>query len=430
MSEPAAAPDGRTDYYANAHRRTYALFVFMLVYMCHALDRRMPSILVEPVQQEFHLTDTQMGLFGGAGYGIAFSLAVLPLGYLVDRVNRRNLLALMTAIWSGATALGGMVGTYFQLILTRFGVGAAEAGGVPISMSFLSDVYTQERRALVIGFLYTAANVGQFAAMIAGAWVAAEHGWRAAMVVAGLPGLVCVLLLLFTVREPQRGAAEPSGEAAAAPPKPREVLRFILGAPELLSIIVAHALFGLVSISVTAWVASFFIRIYHVDLAAAGGLIGISAAIGGGLAPLLYGWLDNRLGRRNPAWPLRLVWLSAVIALVASEAMLFTPSLALAVFLFGFTELLRNGYPAITYATMTRNTPAHMRGSVISVMQLITNLSGYGRGPLFVGVVSDYYGGGTAIREALAVSLLLYIPATLCTLYTSHKLYGRAAKTT
>ena len=41
----------------------------VLVYTCHAVDRSLPGLLVEPSKEEFKLADAQLGLITGTGYG-------------------------------------------------------------------------------------------------------------------------------------------------------------------------------------------------------------------------------------------------------------------------------------------------------------------------------------------------------------------------
>ena len=95
MTGTSSRPADAKDAYASPSYRAYAVGVLMLVYLCHGIDRTLPSLLVEPVQAEFRLSDTQLGVFGGLSYGIAFALAVAPMGYLADRVNRRGMLAVL-----------------------------------------------------------------------------------------------------------------------------------------------------------------------------------------------------------------------------------------------------------------------------------------------------------------------------------------------
>ena len=90
----------------------WTLTVLTLISSCHFLDRTVVSIVVEPIREEFGLSDQQIGLLTGLAYGLMFALACLPLGTLVDRVNRRNLLAGVVLVWSGFTALAGFANSF------------------------------------------------------------------------------------------------------------------------------------------------------------------------------------------------------------------------------------------------------------------------------------------------------------------------------
>ena len=83
----------------------YFLLTLLAVYMVHHLDRVAISLLLEPIGREFRLSDSQRGLLAGMGYAIPFAIAGIPLGMLIDRVNRVKLLTTLLCVWSGLTAL-------------------------------------------------------------------------------------------------------------------------------------------------------------------------------------------------------------------------------------------------------------------------------------------------------------------------------------
>ncbi|MBN8842913.1 MAG: MFS transporter [Sphingomonadales bacterium] len=409
--------------------RWYAVGVLMLIYMSHAVDRSMPSILTEPIRAEFGLSDAQLGLFTGVAYGLALAAFVLPMGYFSDRVHRRNFLAVIVFIWSICTALGGFARDFWHLLITRTGVGAAEAGAAPAALPMLMDMFPARGRGLAFGMFYVSANLGAVVASAAGGYMADHHGWRTALFVAGAPGIFAALLLFFTVEEPRRGEMEePGADGTIAPvAKARfvDVLRFIWHKPALIFLISGCSLLGLISISLGAWAASFFVRVHGLSLSEVGLLIGIFGGLGGVVAPAVYGKLGDTLLMRNPAWPLRLVWISAIVALFSGYMMLFSPVLAIAVVGYGLGEFLRSGYPPPAYSTLLNETPPHMRGTMTSIVQFTSVLIGFGLGPVMVGMLSDFYGGGVMIRYALATGLLVFIPVVLFLAIASRMLYGR-----
>jgi sugar phosphate permease len=87
--------------------RWHVLAVLTLTYACAYVDRNVMLALVEPIKQELALSDTQMGLLSGIAFSARFVLAGIPMGMLIDRVNRRNLLIGQVSVWSAMTALGG-----------------------------------------------------------------------------------------------------------------------------------------------------------------------------------------------------------------------------------------------------------------------------------------------------------------------------------
>ena len=69
----AASPALHTGSY-----RWYVLFVLTVAQGCHALDRSVIGLVLEPVKREFGLTDGQAGLLAGLSYGAAFAIAAIP----------------------------------------------------------------------------------------------------------------------------------------------------------------------------------------------------------------------------------------------------------------------------------------------------------------------------------------------------------------
>jgi len=410
--------------YGSAAYRWYVVAILMLAYSCHAMDRSLPGILVEPVREEFGLTDAQLGLLTGPSYGFAFAAAILPMGLLSDRVNRRNFLAVAVVAWSLCTALGGLARSYGQLLIARIGVGVAESGAAPVAVPMLSDIFPPERRAFVLGVFYMSSNAGTFLAGALGGYVAAEFGWRAAFLVVGLPGVLIALLMFATVREPTRGGSDAA--AADARPAPLiEVLKFLAGKPALILLIAGAAMTALVSITMGAWAGSFFIRIHGLSVSQIGVLLGVGGGLVGMISPPVSGWVADRLSARDPGWTLRIVWISLLGSFVAGMAMLFSPHVLAAVAGFIAADLLRSGYSPLAYAEIMTHTPARMRGSVMSIVQLASVLVGFGLGPVVIGALSDLYGGGAAIRYALANALLL-LPVVAVLFATGARLLYRA----
>ncbi len=138
-------PPGTTDY-STAYRH-FALVMLTAVYALNFIDRQILVILQEPIKAEMGLSDAQLGLLSGFAFAVIYVTAGIPIAYWADRGNRRNVVSLAVAVWSGMTALSGLAQNYGQLLLARVGVGLGEAGGSPPAHSMISDYYPPEQRA-------------------------------------------------------------------------------------------------------------------------------------------------------------------------------------------------------------------------------------------------------------------------------------------
>src|SRR6267154_2149127 len=165
-----------------------------------------------------------------------------------------------------------------------------------------------------------------------------------------------------------------------APPTWKEAALFLVKSPGLICLIGGSALFGMTTVTVWAWIGSFFIRVHHLSLKEVGGVIGIATGLGPLIGPLLMGWLGDMAGKRDVRLPLVMMAGAALIAMLCGIVMLF------------LHEIFKTFAPICFAATMN-NTPARLRGSVMAIDQLVIQFVSFGLGPLLAGILSDLYGG-------------------------------------
>ena len=184
-----------------AVRPHLALFLLTIVYAFNFIDRQILVILQEPIKQDMGLSDTQLGLLSGFSFALVYVFAGIPIAYLADRGNRRNIIAIALTVWSGMTAISGLAQNYTHLLLARIGVGLGEAGGSPPSHSMISDYYAPEHRGKAMSFYSTGIYIGILFGFALGGILADELGWRVAFFVVGIPGVLFagVLMLLLKV---------------------------------------------------------------------------------------------------------------------------------------------------------------------------------------------------------------------------------------
>ncbi|HEV8305196.1 MAG TPA: MFS transporter [Gemmatimonadales bacterium] len=153
------------------------------------LDRNVVYAVFEPIKRDLRLSDAQLGWIGSA-YIIVLSLAALPLGVIGDLRSRRSVITWGLALWSGATALGGVVRRFWELFACRAVVGVGEAGYGPASQAIIAQYYRGRRRAFAIGIYSGGMALGGVLGIWLGGVIADRYGWRWAFVAMGVPGLL------------------------------------------------------------------------------------------------------------------------------------------------------------------------------------------------------------------------------------------------
>lgn len=392
----------------------WPLTVLTLIATVQFFDRAMMVVVMEPIKREFGLSDAQLGLLSGLSYAAAFALAGIPLGWLADRTHRRNLLAGLLAVWSACVALAGAAGSFAALVATRVGIGAMDAGGQPCSVSMIADLAPRERRAGAVAVLFAGVPLGMLLGFMAGGMIAGQYGWRAGFFVAAVPGALLAALLLFSVKEPQRGATDPAGSTpATAPPLP-ETLRFMAGQTSLVLIIVASVLVTATSSAMMSWIGSLLIRIHQLSLPQVGLVTALCMGGFGTVGTLAAGALADRLGARDMRWQPRLMALAALLIAVFGSAVCLlpgVPGVAVALALFAGCVAGLNGP---TYALTQSLVRVRMRGISMSTLVVLLNLIGVGVGPTLAGLLSDHFAaqyGADSVRWAMVCVLALNLPA-------------------
>ena len=130
--------------------RWYVLIMMCLVYTLSIADRYVVSTILDPIKADLHLSN--LGVAFATAWPLAFFYVCMgfPLSWLIDRYNRRKIIAACLVAWSVMTTLCGLAQGTIQFALTRLGVGVGEAGGTPGASSLLSDYFPASRRAMAL----------------------------------------------------------------------------------------------------------------------------------------------------------------------------------------------------------------------------------------------------------------------------------------
>jgi MFS family permease len=378
----------------------YVIGVLFLVTLFSQLDRQLPALLVRPIRASFAISDTQFSLLQGYAFSLCYTLMGLPLGRLVDRSIRRNLIVWGLLFWTAMTALSAFADSYAWLVVARMGVGVGEAVLAPAAYSMIADYVAPSRRGRAMAVYYTSLAVGSGASLLLGGWllgvipkaglalpwVGLLPAWRVCFLAAAAPGLL-LAALLFTVREPLRRDTP----GYSAPPSVAVFLTYLRSHRATFARLLTYpALLAVIGYGMLSWAPALFDRRFGMPVSRSGVILGALIAAAGVSGTLLSGYLSDRWAKRGvPAARFRVAFTGTLIC--APLAVLWplagnatTAFVLLAGAVFGLS-ISQSAAPA----SIQEVVPNRMRGQAIAIYLLIAGLLGIGLGPVAVALVTD-----------------------------------------
>jgi MFS family permease len=393
----AAANDG----FAPPSTAWYVTGVLTLGWLIAYLDRQIIVILTEPLRHALALNDTQVSLVQGFAFSLFFVLAGLPIGRLIDRANRRNILFAGILMWSVMTIACGLATSFWGLFAARIGVGVGEACLAPASFSLIADVVRPSRRGAAMGLMVAGTSLGNACSILIGGFLLQRLGvdggivlpllgrvatWQLIFFAVGTPGLVLSLVLL-TIREPERRERSAPGHADGG------FFRHLKSRKaSFATVYCAFAMNMITGYSVSVWAPVLLMRVHHMQPGRVGLLIGVVLLVVGTAGAIGGGWIADRISRWLPsAGHLGVPLICHPLLAIILIAWAFQPSATFTIIVFTISgPLLGNMINAATYPTLNRIVPNEMRGQTIAVYLLIANLLGLGLAPTAVGAVTDF----------------------------------------
>lgn len=381
-------PNGRPGYSAT---QKLVLLMLMLSYACGHLDRNVVTILLAPIKAEFGLSDTALGLLTGLTFAVFYGLMGIPLGYLADRTDRRHVLGVSLTLFSLLTALSGLASSFAQLVAARIGIGIGEGGAGPAAQSILGDIFEPEERFFALGIYSTGASLGALLGLIIGGLVSQFYDWRTAFLVAGLGSLLVSLLTWSLVKEPQRSATTPAGDAMAeVVPGMWEAARHLwIDRPAYRHLLAAAGLAAIPGFSLLVWTPSLFSRHFHLPQGEIGLWLGLLFGVGGAIGILLASHFASRLSARSIGLGLVPPIVGCCIVGAASILMVFAPTPAIALALLIVPAMGYCCHIGPLNGVVLAIVQSRVRARAIAFLLLAANVAGFGLGPAIVGLLSD-----------------------------------------
>ncbi len=382
------------------------------------IDRQALSLLIAPIKADFGMSDVQVSLVIGLGFALAYAVAGLPIGRLVDRWSRParpgpdaverehrgvRLRAVVRAI--GAVPVGrghrrGDVDAHCDLVLGDYFPPSKR--GISFGV-FAVSVYVGSGLSLVAGSAIIRALQG--VAFVSVPVVGDVKPWQLVFLLIGLPGLPVVPLALTLFEPRQYGAA--AKVVAGRDLSLRAVLaHYRRHWPAFLTQHAASTMMAMLFYGVSVRVPEFLRRTYDMPIATAGFAFGAVTVVAGSCGVLLGGFASDALLTRGHADArLRATLFAALGALPFAIAFLLAPSAPFSLLLvFGmvfFTSTISTaGSTGVQDLALPR-----MRGVAAAVYLFIFNGIGLSLGPTLFAVLTDeVFGNPALLSRSLAIA--------------------------
>lgn len=421
--------------YPSARSAWYALIILVLLYSMSFMDRLILSLLASSISADLHVSDTQIGILFGLGFGVVYSLTGLPLAHVIDKHNRIRLVTLGVLLWSACTVGSGFSSDYTQLMILRAGVAVGEAVLSPAAISIIADIFPRDKRTLPTT-AYTAVSTfmgaGSFVlgglALKVAQDVAPGFGlepWQLTLVFVGVPGLLLAPLLFFTVREPKR-VGEIKGQDFGSV---KQALEYVSRERRLYGcIFIAAAMMNLIGFAKTAWVPTLMIRAHGLTPVEAGMAYGTAGILSGVAGAFLWPMLAKRWTAQGHRDALVLVYCGAITAGWMLMALVgVTKSTAVLLFASGAAGFFTTAGAVLIPLIIQFVTPGRMRARIMAGYLTANNLVGMAFGPPLCALIADhFFEGEFAIGYALTTMICFIGPVATLAAWLMRKSYVRA----
>ncbi len=367
----------------------YALFVLFAINTMNFFDRQILGAVGEPVRKEFGLSDASLGLLGTA-FTLLYAFVGVPLGALADKIGRKGILSVGVFVWSLMTAASGIAQNYWQIFALRLGVGVGEASCAPAATSLIGDLFPANWRSKAMAIFMLGLPVGVALSFAVSGTVAKEYSWRAAFLVAGIPGLLCAVAVLF-IKEPTRGASET--HAIGGQKREGSAYLNVLRSPTMIWIILSGAVHNFNMYAIASFLTPFLMRYHGLDIQQANfvsmlvyGVMGAPGLLIGGLVgdAVMKRRKDGRmlLGAGGILLSVPMVYLALGVSKGGTTVFLILMGIACALMYF---------YYSTVYSTIQDVTEPASRGTAMAVYFFAMYVLGASLGPYGTGLLSDYF---------------------------------------
>ncbi|MFT0213701.1 MFS transporter [Pseudomonas sp. F1_0610] len=371
------------------------MFLLFLANILNFYDRVIPSIVMEPIRHEWGLTDTQIG-WVNTGFTLMYALAGIPLARLADLGVRKHIMSGGLLLWSGLTALNGMVSGFWGFLLARIGIGVGEASYGPAANSLIADLFPEHKRGRAMSLFMLGLPIGLLLAFFTTGWVIEFFAnWRAAFFVAAIPGVLLAICIAF-INEPVRQTINEV--------KKQESSWKLLKVPTLWMLTAAGLFYNFATYTNTAFMVPLLQRHYLLDIKQASVSVGIIVGVTGLLGLPLAGFIADKLHKSVQNGRLLFAAFTIALSALLTGWALYTDELSVIIFvgLFALAWFFAYSFYTSVYTVIQEIVAAHLRARAMALFFAGLYLLGGGLGPVIAGALSDFFASNAMLAAGVS----------------------------
>jgi MFS family permease len=249
------------------------------------VDRGNLATAAPLIQDQLHLSATQLGTLLSAFY-YSYVLAMVPVGWLAERLGAHRVLGAGVALWSVSTFLTGFAGGFVSLLLLRLLLGLGESAGFPCGSKLVAVAVEPARIGMANGMMAFGYLVGPALGTVIGGMLMSYVGWRPVFVLFG------ALSLLWLWPWSRVHIAEPTPRAAGEDSQGPTFVQ-ILRERGLWGASLGHFASNYNFYFILAWLPTYLVRERGFSIQAMAGVAG-GAYLINAVAGLFSGWASDR----------------------------------------------------------------------------------------------------------------------------------------
>ncbi len=368
----------------------YIFILLFLLYMFDYIDRMVVTSMFTSIEQEYGITHAQSGLLVSSVYWAIVALT-LPASILVDRWRRNRTIGFMAILWSIATALCALTGSFMQLVIARALIGVGEAGYAPGGTAMISGLYPQEKRSRMIGLWNASIPLGTAIGVLLGGIIATHWGWKHAFGLVALPGFIVAMLFVFVKDYKTVDLSYVGNDNKKTKMRLWDIVAEFFSRPSLIFTYLGITACVFVTTSLITWLARYFQETRDLAQSQAGTMSSavmvlaiVGAPVGGIIADK---WRKKRSNARL-LFPAISSFISAMLLVVA---LWFTSGTVQYIF-FILMGVTITAFISAASAVTQDVVHAGLRAESYAIAVVIQNLLGASMAPFVIGTIYDNAG--------------------------------------